>query len=108
MDHDWRAQQARKSLDRILPHMERAFADDIQRAPEAWHRFRNRRQRVIVMNNFSEAPQRIAAGALAAAGMKADTIDLPAGESHPAGRGIDLTGYQSMRLEVSAPQEMTP
>jgi amylosucrase len=45
MAHDWRPEQARKSLERILPEMEKAFAADIQADPQAWYQFQNRLQR---------------------------------------------------------------
>ena len=41
-DHDWRPEQAKKSLDRIFPEVERAYTDEIRQAPHEWHQFRNR------------------------------------------------------------------
>ncbi len=40
--HDWRSDQARKSLDRILPEVERGFSEKIHDAGHEWHTFKSR------------------------------------------------------------------
>ena len=42
VEYDWRPEQARKSLTRILPEAEKAFAAELQKAPNEWHIFKNR------------------------------------------------------------------
>ena len=44
-DYDWRREQARKSLQRILPEVEKTFAKELQQVPNAWHKFTNRLDR---------------------------------------------------------------
>ena len=44
-DYDWRPDQARTSLNRILPEVEKAFSADLQQAPHEWHKFKNRLHR---------------------------------------------------------------
>ena len=41
-EYDWRQEQARKSLNRILPEVETTFADRLQQAPLDWPKFKNR------------------------------------------------------------------
>ena len=43
--YDWRPEQASKSLQRILPGVEKAFAKELQQRPKAWHKFLNRLDR---------------------------------------------------------------
>jgi amylosucrase len=40
--HDWRPDQARKSLDRILPEVERGLSEKIHDAGHEWHTFKSR------------------------------------------------------------------
>ena len=40
--YDWRPEQARKSLNRILPETETMFSDDIKQSVHEWQRFKNR------------------------------------------------------------------
>ncbi len=42
IDHDWRPKQAKKSLHRILPELEKKYADDLLNAPSEWDRFKAR------------------------------------------------------------------
>ena len=42
MGYDWRPEQARKSLNRILPEVEEKFADQLVGNPEEWHTFKLR------------------------------------------------------------------
>jgi len=44
-DYDWRPDQARTSLNRILPEVEKAYSADLQQAPHEWHKFKNRLHR---------------------------------------------------------------
>ena len=44
-EYDWRPEQAAKSLNRILPEVEKTFADTIGQAPHEWHNFKNRLHR---------------------------------------------------------------
>jgi len=41
-EYDWRIKEARKSLNRILPEVEKTFAADLEQAPHEWHKFKNR------------------------------------------------------------------
>jgi amylosucrase len=41
-EHDWRTEQARKSLNRILPEVEKTFAAELEQASHEWHKFKNR------------------------------------------------------------------
>jgi amylosucrase len=43
--HDWRPEQARKSLARLLPDLEHEFASELEPLAFEWHRFKNRLQR---------------------------------------------------------------
>ena len=43
--HDWKPEQARKSLRRLLPELEEAFAEQLEQVPFDWHRFKNRLNR---------------------------------------------------------------
>jgi hypothetical protein len=45
VEYDWRPEQAVKSLNRILPQVEKTFADKIGHAPDEWHKFKNRLHR---------------------------------------------------------------
>jgi len=40
--YDWRPEQARKSLNRILPEAETAFSDELQQAIHEWNKFKSR------------------------------------------------------------------
>jgi hypothetical protein len=40
--HDWRPEEARKSLSRILPEVEQLFSDQIREAGRDWHQFKRR------------------------------------------------------------------
>jgi amylosucrase len=40
--YDWRPEQARKSLNRILPETETMFSDDIKQSVHEWQKFKNR------------------------------------------------------------------
>lgn len=42
---DWKPEQARKSLQRLLPELEDAFAEQLESVPFDWHRFKNRLNR---------------------------------------------------------------
>ena len=42
IEYDWKAEQASKSLQRILPEVEKAFAKELQPIPNAWNEFLNR------------------------------------------------------------------
>jgi len=44
-EYDWRPEQARKSLNRILPEVEKMFAAELQKAPHEWHKFKIRLHR---------------------------------------------------------------
>lgn len=44
-DYDWRPDQARTSLNHILPEVEKAYSADLQQAPHEWHKFKNRLHR---------------------------------------------------------------
>jgi amylosucrase len=44
-EHDWKPEQARKSLQRLLPELEEAFADQLEPLAFDWHRFKNRLHR---------------------------------------------------------------
>jgi amylosucrase len=44
-EYNWRAEQARKSLHRILPEVEKIFAAELQKAPHEWHKFKIRLHR---------------------------------------------------------------
>ena len=44
-EYDWRLEQARKSLIRILPDVEKNFAAKLNKAPHEWHTFKNRLHR---------------------------------------------------------------
>ena len=41
VEYDWRPEQAVKSLNRILPEVEKTFADKIGQTPDDWHKFKN-------------------------------------------------------------------
>jgi amylosucrase len=42
-EYDWRPEQARKSLNRILPEAEKTFAAELEQAShDEWHKFKNR------------------------------------------------------------------
>ena len=41
-EYDWRIKEAGKSLNRILPEVEKTFAAELQQAPQEWHQFKNR------------------------------------------------------------------
>jgi amylosucrase len=43
--YDWRPEQARKSLNRILPEVEKTFADELRQASHEWLKFKNRLNR---------------------------------------------------------------
>ena len=43
--HDWKPEQARKSLSRLLPELEVAFAMQLEPLAFDWHRFKNRLHR---------------------------------------------------------------
>lgn len=43
--HDWKTEQARKSLRRLLPELEEAFANQLEPVLFDWHRFKNRLNR---------------------------------------------------------------
>ena len=45
VEYDWRTEQARKSLNRILPEVEKIFAAELQKAPHEWHKFKIRLHR---------------------------------------------------------------
>ena len=45
VEYDWGPEQARKSLNRILPEVEKTFAIKLQQAPYEWHKFKNRLHR---------------------------------------------------------------
>lgn len=45
MGHDWKPEQARKSLKRLLPELEEAFAEQLKPVAFDWHRFKNRLHR---------------------------------------------------------------
>lgn len=42
---DWKPEQARKSLRRLLPELEEEFASQLEPLAFDWHRFKNRLQR---------------------------------------------------------------
>ncbi len=44
-EYDWRTEQARKSLNRILPEVEKTFAGKLEQASHQWHKFKNRLHR---------------------------------------------------------------
>jgi len=44
-DHDWKPEQARKSLRRLLSELEEAFAEELEPLAFDWHRFTNRLHR---------------------------------------------------------------
>ena len=44
-EYDWRPEQARKSLNRILPEVEKTFAAELEQASHEWHKFKNRLHR---------------------------------------------------------------
>ena len=44
-DYDWRPEQARKSLNRILPKVEEKFADRLLEVPGDWQKFKIRLDR---------------------------------------------------------------
>ncbi len=43
--YDWRPNEARKSLNRILPEVEKTFAAELGQASHEWHKFKNRLNR---------------------------------------------------------------
>ena len=43
--HDWKPEQARKSLRRLLPELEESFAGQLEPVAFDWHRFKNRLHR---------------------------------------------------------------
>ena len=43
--YDWRSEQAEKSLNRILPEVEKTFAVELQQAPHEWREFKDRLNR---------------------------------------------------------------
>jgi amylosucrase len=45
IEYHWKPKQASKSLQRILPEVEKAFAKELQLIPEGWHKFLNRLDR---------------------------------------------------------------
>ena len=45
VEYDWRMEQARKSLNRILPTLESSFAAELQQIPHEWHKFKKRLHR---------------------------------------------------------------
>jgi len=45
VEYDWRPEPARKSLNRILPEVEKMFAAELQKAPHEWHKFKIRLHR---------------------------------------------------------------
>ena len=40
--HDWRPEEARKSLNRVLPEVEQLFPEQIREAGQDWHQFKRR------------------------------------------------------------------
>jgi hypothetical protein len=45
VESDCRSEQAKKSLNRILPEVEKGFAAELQQVPHEWHKFKNRLHR---------------------------------------------------------------
>ncbi|MGD2268762.1 MAG: alpha-amylase family glycosyl hydrolase [Desulfobacterales bacterium] len=45
IEYDWRPEQARRSLDRILPEVEKAVSAELKQSPHDWHKFKNRLHR---------------------------------------------------------------
>ena len=58
-------------------------------------------QKILIVNNFSEQTQKMAAAQLAASGVKKNTVNLLTGETVAAGSDLVLGDYQSVWLDIT-------
>ena len=59
------------------------------------------RQRLLMMNNFSEYPQVMNVGRLEASGMARDTHEFFTQRTIPVGEDLEIDAYRYMWIDVS-------
>jgi len=58
-------------------------------------------QKILIINNFAEEPQKMEAAHLNACGVKDDVVNLMNNDVLPSGKNLVLNGHQSVWLDIS-------